>query len=217
VGRWGSGALRFAAAVPREGCARVTSAFGEIGATAKGHAIVRFTFVVDDADSGQRLAEGFMLLFLLDCAPPSAGKLRSPRATVPEGAPGATIPHDTPHNVTFDWAMASGDWNSTHFEAQAGHPAPLVHGPRNMALVLHDVTRCFTAGALDQVRAITLGTMPAPHFPTERTETHFWRAADDRVLGRLVVPATARIDGGAGDKIVIDNIEILLGSPVGST
>jgi hypothetical protein len=210
VGRWGSAYLRFAGPLARTGRARVRCGFSDVGGTSKGHALARFWFAIEDAESQRQLADGWMLLFLLGCAPPNAARLASPHVAMPERAPDTVVSHDTPINVTFDWAMASGDWNPTHFDRQAGNPAPLVHGPRNMALVLHDAARAFAAGRLERVREVTLGTIPAPHYPGERTESRFWREGDGRVLGRLVVPAAARLDGGAGDKIVIDQIEIAL-------
>ncbi len=129
---------------------------------------------------------------------------------MPELGADEVVPHETPVHVTFDWAMASGYWNPTHFDTRAGTPAPLVHGPRNMALVLHDVVRCWAAGDASRIREVTLGSLPAPHYPSEPTETHLWRAAGGHVRARLVVPASGRIDGGAGDKIVVDRIEIAL-------
>jgi hypothetical protein len=211
VGRWGSGAMTFLGAIPPAGRGRVSCGFTEVGASSKGHALVRFSFEIDDAESGRRLAEGWMLLFCLGCGVPGAGRVAPPRIAIPEGSPDVTVGHETPANVTFDWGMASGDWNTTHLEPQTGNPAPLVHGPRNMALVLHDAARAFAGGRLERVTGITLGSMPAPHFPRERTESRFWRSADDSVLGRLVVPEAARLDGGAGEKVVIDQIEIVLG------
>ena len=59
-------------------------------------------------------------------------------------------------------------------------------------------------------KGVALGSMPAPHFPREGTQTRLWREADDRVLGRLVVPPSSRIDGGSDEKIVIDQIEVRL-------
>ncbi len=212
VGRWGSAYMRFAGALARTGRARVSCGFSDVGGTSKGHALVRFWFAIEEADSGRALADGWMLLFLLGCAPPEAASLASPHVAMPEREPDIVLGHDTPVNVTFDWAMASGDWNPTHFDRQAGNPAPLVHGPRNMALVLHDAARTLAGGRLERMRAITLGTMPAPHYPGERTESRFWRCGDGRLYGRLVVPATSRRDGGAGDKIVIDQIEIAVGT-----
>ncbi|NJL18390.1 MAG: hypothetical protein HC938_15715 [Nitrospira sp.] len=44
-----------------------TCGFTEVGASSKGHALVRFSFEIDDAESGERLAEGWMLLFCLGC------------------------------------------------------------------------------------------------------------------------------------------------------
>lgn len=210
VGRWGSGHAEFKGAIPRSGRARVGCGFTEVGGTSKGHALVRFTFEVDDAASGQRLMEGWMLLFLLGCAPDGGSKITPPRIAVPERPADRTIERDTPVDVTFDWAMPSADWNSTHFVTKGSNPAPLVHGPRNMALVMQDVARAFAEGRVDRVRSITLGSMPAPHYPGEPTETRFWDEGSGRVLGRLVVPAGRRIDGGDGDKVVIDQIEITL-------
>jgi hypothetical protein len=210
VGRWGSGYAKFPAAIPRAGRARVTSGFTEVGGTSKGHALVRFAFEVEEAGSGTRLAEGWMLLFLLGCAGEGGGKLATPRIAMPERPPDEILAHDTPVNVTFDWAMASGDWNTTHFETKGDNPAPLVHGPRNMGLVFHDAARLFAGGRLERLREITLGTMPAPHYPPERIESRFWREADGRLVGRLVVRAADRIDGGTDDKVVIDQIEIVV-------
>lgn len=210
VGRWGSGSVVFPRPLPKSGKARVSSGFSDVGGTSKGHALVRFDFQVDDAGSGERLAEGWMLLFLLGCGSEALGKLAPPRIAVPERQPDVVVAHDTWLNVTFDWAVPSADWNTTHFETRSGNPAPLVHGPRNMALVLNDAARAFAGGAQERVREITLGSMPAPHFPPEPTETRFWKEADGRILGRLVVPAASRTDGGAGEKVVIDQIEIKL-------
>lgn len=211
VGRWGSGFARFGGALPQSGRAKVTCSFQQTGATSKGHALVRFAFDVADAASGKSLAEGWMLLFLLGCGSEALGKLDPPRIAMPDRAPDVLVEHETPVDVTFDWAMPSQDWNTTHFETREGNPAPLVHGPRNMALVLTDAARAFADGAPERVREITLGNLPAPLYPKEATETRFWREADGRILGRLVVPAASRIDGGSGDKTVIDQIEIRLG------
>lgn len=211
VGRWGSGHAAFRGTVPRAGRARVGSSFTEVGGTSKGHALVRFVFEVDDAGSGDRLMDGWMLLFLLGCAPDEPGKISPPRVAVPERAPDRVVAHDTPVDVTFDWAMPSADWNSTHFVTKGSNPAPLVHGPRNMALVMQDAARAFAEGRVDRVRTITLGSMPAPHYPPERTETRFWDEGGGHILGRLVVPAGDRIDGGAGDKVVIDQIDLSIG------
>jgi hypothetical protein len=208
VGRWGSASLAFRSEVPRAGRGRVGCGFTEVGATSKGHALVRFAFEVDDADSGARLADGTMLLFLLGCGHEGGGRVASRSIAIPARAPDLVVRHETPLNVTFDWAMPSEDWNTTHFETKAGNPAPLVHGPRNMALLLHDAARAFAAGELERVKEITLGSIPAPHYPREPTETRLWREEDGRVVGRLVVPAAGRIDGGTGDKVVIDQVEI---------
>ena len=207
VGRWGSGGMEFLRPLPASGRARVVCGFGAVGTTSKGHALVRFEFEVETMDGGDRLASGWMLLFLLECGPAGGDRLSTPRISMPERAPDALVPHETPDNVTFDWAMPSEDWNPTHFEAPAGSPAPLVHGPRNMALVLHDVARLFAGGDPGRVRAITLGSLPAPHYPGEATETRAWMAAERTVLVRLLVPAASRRDGGAGDKVVVDQIE----------
>jgi hypothetical protein len=208
VGRWGSANVTFGGPVPRAGRGRVGCGFTEVGATSKGHALVRFAFEVDDADSGTRLAEGSMLLFLLGCAPTGLGKLSSTPVTIPDRVHDVAVRHETPVNVTFDWAMPSEDWNTTHFEAEEGSPAPLVHGPRNMALLLHDAARTFAGGEIERVRSISLGSIPAPHYPGETTETYFWKEGDDRLLARLVVPPARRFDIGAADKVVIDQIEI---------
>jgi hypothetical protein len=208
VGRWGSGGAKFLGAVARSGRGRVGCGFTEVGATSKGHALVRFTFEVDDAVSGERLMEGWMLLFLLGCGSEGAGKLSPPRVAMPERDPDRVVEHHTPVNVTFDWAVPSEDWNTTHFETKGTNPAPLVHGPRNMALVLQDAAHAFTGGRLERVKEITLGSLPAPHYPPEPTQTRFWKEADGRLLGRLVVPAAGRIDGGSGDKVVIDQVEL---------
>ncbi|NNL85226.1 MAG: hypothetical protein HKP27_06210 [Myxococcales bacterium] len=77
-----------------------------------------------------------------------------------------------------------------------------------MALVMQDAAREAAGGDVARVRAITVGAMPAPHYPPEPTETRFWREGTGRLLGRLVVPAAARTDGGDGNKTVIDQIEI---------
>ncbi len=69
VGRWGSAGARFLRPVPRAGRGRVHCGFSAVGTTAKGHALVRFEFEVDDAAAGVRLATGWMLLFLLGCGP----------------------------------------------------------------------------------------------------------------------------------------------------
>jgi hypothetical protein len=206
VGRWGAGNIAFRAPVPRCGRGRVGCGFTDLGATSKGHALARFSFEVDDAESGTRLADGWMLLFLLDCAPPGAGKLAAPRTAMPERPADHVIVHPTSANVPFDWAMPSDDWNTTHFEAKSGNPAPLVHGTRNMALTLQDAARIFADGHLERIREITLGSLPAPHFPGEATQTRFWREAGDRILGCLAVPGESRIDGGDDDKVVIDQI-----------
>ncbi len=211
VGRWGSGHAEFKDAIPRSGSARVGCGFTEVGGTSKGHALVRFNFEVDDATSGERLMEGWMLLFLLGCAPEHPGKISPPRIAMPDREADQTIAHETEVDVTFDWAMPSGDWNSTHFVTKGSNPAPLVHGPRNMALVMQDAARAFSEGRVDRIRSITLGSMPAPHYPPEPTESRFWDEGNGRILGRLVVPAASRIDGGEGDKVVIDQIEITIG------
>jgi hypothetical protein len=189
----------------------VTCGFDAVGATSKGHGLARFTFEVEELPGGGGLARGWMLLFLLECGDESLGRLASSPIAVPARPPDLVVAHETPVNVTFDWAMPSNDWNPTHFDTRAGNPAPLVHGPRNMSLVLHDAARAFAAGDPALVRRITLGSLPAPHFPPEPTETRLWHEAGDRVLARLVVPAAGRTDGGAGEKIVIDQIEIGLG------
>ncbi len=211
VGRWGSGGAKYLRPVPRAGRAVVGCGFTDVGATSKGHALVRFAFEVDDAASGERLMEGWMLLFLLGCAGETAGKLTPPRVAMPERAADEVVVHDTPLNVTFDWAVPSADWNTTHFERKGDNPAVLVHGPRNMALVLQDAARAFAGGALERVHEVTLGNLPAPLYPPEPTETRFWKEADGRILARLVVPAAGRIDGGSGEKVVIDQIELRVG------
>ncbi len=212
VGRWGSGHASIKGPIPRRGRARVMSRFTEVGGTSKGHALVRFVFEIDDADKGDRLMDGWMLLFLLGCAPENAGKLSPPRIAVPERTPEHVVEHETPTNVTVDWALPSGDWNSTHFVTKGTNPAPLVHGPRNMGLVMHDAAAVAASGRVDRIASITLGSMPAPHYPSEKSETRFWDEGNGTLLGRLVVPAAQRIDGGDGDKIVIDQIEIALRS-----
>ena len=212
VGRWGAGSVSYRAPVPRRGRGRVSCGITESGTTSKGHALVRFSFEVDDADSGARLADGSMLLFLLNCAPRDGAKLAAPRTAMPERPADYTITHQTSANVPFDWAMPSNDWNTTHFETKAGNPAPLVHGTRNMALILQDSARAFAEGHLERIRKIALGSLPAPHFPGETTETRFWRDGSDRILGKLVVPAESRRDGGGGgDKVVIDQITLHIG------
>jgi len=211
VGRWGSGHVRFARPLPRAGAARVGCAFTEVGGTSKGHALVRFAFEVDDLAGGGRLAEGWMLLFLLGCGSEALGKLAPPRIAMPERAPDVVVEHDTPPNTTFDWALPSGDWNTTHFETRPGNPAPLVHGPRNMALVLNDAARELAGGQVARLREITLGSLPAPHYPGEPTRTLLWRESADTALARLVVPAGGRRDGGGADKVAIDQIEIRFG------
>ena len=207
VGRWGSGGAKFFGAIPQSGSGRVRSRITEVGGTSKGHALVRFNFEVDDALSGSHLLEGWMLLFLLGCAPDDAAGLSAPRIAIPERPPDEVIAHDTPLNVTFDWAVPSGDWNTTHFIQQPGNPAPLTHGPRNMGLVLSDAARTYADGDVSKLEEVTIGSLPAPHYPPEPTETRFWNE-DGRVLGRLVVPAAERIDGGDGDKVCIDQIEL---------
>jgi hypothetical protein len=213
VGRWGAAFLRFAAGLPRSGRGRVSCRFTEVGGTSKGHALARFAFEVDDAATGARLADGWMLLFLLGCGSEALGRLASPRIEIPERTPDFVVSHETPANVTFDWAMPSDDWNATHFEIRPGNPAPLVHGPRNLAMVLHDAARLLAGGGPERVREITLGSLAAPHYPREATETRLWKAGDRLLLARLVVPAPARLDGGAGEKVVIDQIEIALTDP----
>lgn len=207
VGRWGSGAARFSAPVPQAGRGRVTSRISEVGGTSKGHALVRFNFEVDDAGTGARLLDGWMLLFLLGCAPDSADGLAAPRIAIPDREPDEIQTHQTSLNVTFDWAVPSGDWNTTHFIQQEGNPAPLTHGPRNMGLILEDACRMFADGDRSRLREVTIGSLPAPHYPPETTVTRFWNEGD-RILGRLVVPAAGRIDGGDGDKVCIDQIEL---------
>ncbi|MEO8538457.1 MAG: hypothetical protein ABI577_01860 [bacterium] len=207
VGRWGSGAATFFKPVPQSGRGRVTSHISEMGGTSKGHALVRFNFEVSDAASGDRLMDGWMLVFLLGCAPDGAGTISPPRIAMPDRAADLVVSHETPVNVTFDWAVPSGDWNTTHFIQQASNPAPLTHGPRNMGLVLSDASRAFAGGDVSKLKEVTIGSLPAPHYPPEPTETRFWRE-NDRVLGRLVVPAAGRIDGGEGDKVCIDQIEL---------
>ena len=86
VGRWGSGGAKFLAPVGQSGRGRVTSRITEVGGTSKGHALVRFAFEVQEATSGAPLLEGWMLLFLLGCAPEGAGALaarESPSRSVP--------------------------------------------------------------------------------------------------------------------------------------
>lgn len=207
VGRWGSGGATYHRPVPQAGRGRVSSRISELGATSKGHALVRFNFEVRDLADGGILLDGWMLLFLLGCAPEGAGAITPPRITMPERAPDEVVGHATDVNVTFDWAVPSGDWNTTHFIQQDGNPAPLTHGPRNMGLVIQDACRTFAEGRLDRLKAITIGSLPAPHYPPEPTETRFWRE-DGKVLARLVVPAAARIDGGEGEKTCIDQVEL---------
>lgn len=207
VGRWGSGAARFLTPVPQAGRGRVRSHISELGATSKGHALVRFNFEVHDAESGGPLLDGWMLLFALGCAPEGAGVLTPPRVAMPDREPDEVVAHETDVNVTFDWAVPSADWNTTHFIRQEGNPAPLTHGPRNMGLVLQDACRVFAAGQVDRLKEVTIGSLPAPHYPPEPTETRFWNDGD-RVLGRLVVPAAGRIGGGEGDKVCIDQVEL---------
>jgi hypothetical protein len=211
VGRWGSAGARFSHPVPRAGSGRVRCGFTAVGVTSKGHALVRFEFEVDDVETGACLATGWMLLFLLGCGTPGGAKITSPGIAMPERDADAVVLHETPLNVTFDWAMASCDWNPTHFDTRPGNPAPLVHGPRNMTLVLHDVARLWAGGDTSCIGEVTLGSLPAPHYPPEPTETHLWRVAEGRVLARLVVPAAGRTDGGTGDKTVVDQIEVVLG------
>lgn len=207
VGRWGSGGAKFFGAVPQSGRGRVSSRISELGATSKGHALVRFNFEVHDAANGAQLLEGWMLLFLLGCGPEGVGALSPPRITIPDREADEVVVHDTPVNVTFDWAVPSGDWNTTHFIQQPGNPAPLTHGPRNMGLILQDACRLFAGGQVDRLKEVTIGSLPAPHYPPEPTQTRFW-TEDDRVFGRLVVPAAGRIDGGEGDKVCIDQVEL---------
>ena len=210
VGRWGSTHTRFLRPPARAGHAAVECGFTETGVTSKGHALVRFAFEVNEMPSGERLADGWMLLFLLGCGSAALGKLAPPSIAMPERGADVVVAHETPVNVTFDWAMASADWNTTHFETREGNPAPLVYGTRNMALVIGDAARVFAAGAPARLRQITLGNLAAPLYPQESTETRMWREGAGRILARLVVPPKARIDGGAGEKIVIDQIEIHL-------
>ncbi|MGE0598793.1 MAG: hypothetical protein AB7J35_03070 [Dehalococcoidia bacterium] len=207
VGRWGSGGAKWFKPVPVSGRAKVASRISELGGTSKGHALVRFNFEVSDASDGSALLEGWMLLFLLGCAPEGVGSLAAPRITVPDRAADHVVEHDTPVNTTFDWAVPSADWNTTHFILQEGNPAPLTHGPRNMGLVISDAARTFANGDASKLKEVTIGSLPAPHYPPEPTETRFWNQGD-RVLGRLVVPAAARIDGGEGDKVCIDQVEL---------
>jgi hypothetical protein len=207
VGRWGSGGATFHGPISRAGHGRVRSRISEVGGTSKGHALVRFNFEVDDANSGARLLDGWMLLFLLGCAPDGAQGLAAPRIAIPDRPADEVVPHETPVNVTFDWAVPSGDWNTTHFIQQEGNPAPLTHGPRSMGLVLSDASRVFADGDVSKLKEVTIGSLPAPHYPPEPTKTLFWREGD-RVLGRLVVPAESRIDGGDGEKVCIDQIEL---------
>jgi hypothetical protein len=207
VGRWGSGGAKFLAPVPQAGRGRVASRITELGGTSKGHALVRFNFEVDDANTGQRLLEGWMLLFLLGCAPDNARAISPPRITIPDREEDEIQTHSTPLNVTFDWAVPSGDWNTTHFIQQEGNPAPLTHGPRNMGLVLEDACRMFAKGDRTRLKEVTIGSLPAPHYPPETTVTRFWKEAD-RILARLVVPAGERRDGGEGDKVCIDQVEL---------
>jgi hypothetical protein len=207
VGRWGSGGAKYFGAVPQAGRGRVSSRISELGATSKGHALVRFNFEVEDLGSGSPLLEGWMLLFLLGCAPDGAGTISAPRIAMPERPADLVVAHETPVNTTFDWAVPSADWNTTHFIQQEGNPAPLTHGPRNMGLVLQDAARAFAGSDVSKLKEVTIGSLPAPHYPPEPTETRFWTEGD-RVLGRLVVPAAARIDGGEGDKVCIDQVEI---------
>ena len=133
VGRWGSGLAKFFGAVPQAGRGRVSSRITEVGGTSKGHALVRFNFEVHDVSSGAQLLEGWMLMFLLGCAPEGAGALTPPRIAIPERAPDQVVAHDTDVNVTFDWAVPSGDWNTTHFVLAGGQPGaadtrPAKHG-----------------------------------------------------------------------------------------
>jgi len=195
VGRWGGARLRYAAAIPAAGRGRVECAIGEVGGTSKGHATVGFTFSVYDGDTAALLVEGWMLLFLLGCAPPGAGKLAAVGRNPPQRA------------ADVDWAFATEDWNTTHFATQPPNPAPLVHGPRNLSVVLHDAARAFFDGRLERITTVELGSLPAPHFTGEDTETHLWRA-DDGVHARLVVPAAARRDGTGGDKVLLDKVAI---------
>ena len=103
VGRWGSGAAKFLAPVPQSGRGRVSSRISELGGTSKGHALVRFNFEVEDANSGHRMLEGWMLLFLLGCAPDGAGAISPPRIAMPDREEDEIQTHSTPLNVTFDW------------------------------------------------------------------------------------------------------------------
>lgn len=207
VGRWGSGGAKWFKPVPQSGRGRVSSRISELGGTSKGHALVRFNFKVNDAADGSPLLEGWMLMFLLGCAPEGAGAITPPRIAMPGQEADEVVAHDTDVNVTFDWAVPSGDWNTTHFVQQQGNPAPLTHGPRNMGLVIQDGCRVFAGGRVDRLKEITIGSLPAPHYPPEPTETRFWREGE-RILGRLVVPAAGRIDGGEGDKVCIDQVEL---------
>ena len=207
VGRWGSGAAKYFGPIPQAGRGRVSSRITEVGGTSKGHALVRFNFEVANTATRSPLLEGWMLLFLLGCAPDGVGALAAPRIAIPERAADEVIAHETPLNVTFDWAVPSGDWNTTHFIHQEGNPAPLTHGPRNMGLVLSDACRAFAGGDFAKLKEVTIGSLPAPHYPPEPTETRFWNEGD-HILARLVVPAAGRIDGGEGDKVCLDQVDL---------
>ena len=190
VGRWGSGGAKFLGAVPRSGRGRVGCGFTEVGATSKGHALVRFTFEVDDADSGQRLMEGWMLLFLLGCGSEDAGKLNPPRIAMPERAPDQVVEHQTPVNVTFDWAVPSEDWNTHPLRDQGDEPGAAgaraaQHGPGAAGRRAHIHRRQARAGQGDHARQPTGASLPA-------------RADADTLLerGRRPRPRTAGRSGG---------------------
>jgi hypothetical protein len=208
VGRWGSARMSFRAPIPGAGSGRVECAISEVGATSKGHATVGFSFSVFDRETNDLLVDGWMLLFLLDCAPAGAGKLEAPTRALPQRDPDLVVPHPTPANTTLDWALAADDWNATHFATRGPNPAPLIHGPRNLSLVLHDAARAFLDGHLEKITAVDLGSLPSPHFCGECTETSLWRGDDGALRARLVVPGAARRDGAAGDKVLLDKIEI---------
>lgn len=209
VGRWGAAECRFVPA-PGSGRGVVESWIGAVGRTSKGHATVRFEFRAVADGSGEVLAEGNMLLFLLGRGAPDAPRLPVPAVSLPPTPPETGTHHCCSPNVSFDWAMASGDWNRIHFEAAPGAPAPLAHGPRNVALVISDVARALCGGEPSAVREVRVARLPAPHYLGEPTRTEIWPLEATRAVARLVVPAASRIDGGEGDKVVIDGVHLTL-------
>ena len=87
------------------------------------------------------------------------------------------------------------------------HVAPILKARLEKAPLDIDHPSWVEDDQFDIDRHIFRGSLPAPHYPPEPTETRFWKEGD-RILGRLVVPAAGRIDGGDGDKVCIDQIEL---------